>query len=135
IILPDIREFYINKNEITNILQYLKTAACYLFERLDFIFAKDNGSFFTITYVLNSDKYNIKCAISCNIQYDEAEIKSVEDIYKSANWDEREIYDLFGINFINHSNLKRILLPDDFEGFPMRKNYKMQDERLAWNYE
>lgn len=135
IILPDIREFYINKQEIQQALNYMKTSPDMFFERLDCIIAKDNGEYYTVTYILNSDKYNIKCAISCNLGYEDAEIDSAVCIYKSANYDEREIYDLFGIKFINHPNLKRILLPSDFEGHPLRKNYKMQDERLKWNYD
>ncbi len=135
IILPDIREFYINKYDIKKALEYLKTSACNLFERLDCLLAKDNGEFYTVTYILNSDKYNTKCALSCNISYEDAQIADVSDIFKSADPDEREIFDLFGIKFINHPNLKRILLPDDFKGHPLRKDYKMQDERLMWNYE
>ncbi len=135
IILPDIPEFYINKDDIKQVLKYLKTSPDMFFERLECIIAKDNGEFYTVTYILNSDKYNIKCAISCNLSYEDSQIASIESIYKSANYDEREIYDLFGIKFINHPDLKRILLPEDFIGHPLRKNYKMQDERLKWNYE
>lgn len=52
------------------------------------------------------------------------EFPSVCTLYKSANYDEREIYDLFGIKFKNHPNLKRIFLPENFEGHPLRKDYK-----------
>ena len=52
------------------------------------------------------------------------EAPSVSTLYKSANYDEREIYDLFGIKFKNHPNLKRIFLDENFEGHPLRNNYK-----------
>lgn len=52
------------------------------------------------------------------------EIQSVTTLYKSANYDEREIYDLFGIKFKNHPNLKRIFLDENFEGHPLRNDYK-----------
>ncbi len=128
IIKPDIAHFYVEKENIKPILKYLKEEPSMLFERLDCIEGKENE----ITYILNSDKYNTKCTISC---YVESEIDSVCEIFKSANFDEREIYDLFGINFKNHQNLKRILLPDSFIGHPLKKDYKMEDERLKWNYE
>jgi len=51
-------------------------------------------------------------------------IESLSDLFKSANWLEREVYDLFGVKFLNHPNLTRILNPDDFKGFPLLKNAK-----------
>ena len=57
----------------------------------------------------------------------EQKIPSVESIWKTANWHEREAFDMMGIKFSNHPNLKRILLPDDWEGHPLKKDYKVQD--------
>jgi len=54
-------------------------------------------------------------------------LHSISSIYKTANWHEREVYDLFGIHFENHLDLRRILLPADWEGFPMRKDYVEQE--------
>ncbi len=52
-----------------------------------------------------------------------AEVETIEDIWKAAHLHEREIFDLFGINFKGHSVMKRLLLPDDWEGYPMRKDW------------
>lgn len=128
IIHPNIYNFQIKKEDIRPVLVYLKEEPSLLFERLDCIMGKDGE----LTYILNSDKYNTKCAISCSTT---DEIDSICDIFKSANFEEREIYDLLGINFINHPKLKRILLPDSFVGHPLKKDYEMNDERLKWNYE
>ena len=54
----------------------------------------------------------------------ETEIPSIAEIWRTADWHEREAYDLFGIKFSNHPDLKRILLPEDWEGHPLRKDYK-----------
>jgi NADH-quinone oxidoreductase subunit C len=51
-------------------------------------------------------------------------IATVEGIWKAATWLEREVYDLFGVNFVGHSDLRRILLPDDWVGYPLRKDYQ-----------
>ena len=56
-------------------------------------------------------------------------IDSVVDIWPTANWHEREIFDLFGIRFEGHPNLKRMLLPDDWEGYPLRKDYPVEGPR------
>jgi NADH-quinone oxidoreductase subunit C len=53
------------------------------------------------------------------------EVQSVADIWRTADWHERECYDLGGVNFVGHPNLKRILCPDDWEGYPLRKDYVM----------
>ena len=60
-------------------------------------------------------------------------IDSVCSIHLGANYHEREIFDLFGISFKNHPNMKRILLPEHWKGHPLRKDYVMDDERLSWN--
>ena len=60
-------------------------------------------------------------------------VESIIDIFKSAQADENEIYDLFGIKFIGNKNLKRLYMPEDWKGFPLRKDYIQDDTRLAWN--
>ena len=62
---------------------------------------------------------------------DEAE--SIVDIFKSAQADENEIFDLFGVKFLGNENLKRLYMPEDWKGFPLRKDYVQYDTRLAWN--
>lgn len=62
---------------------------------------------------------------------DEAE--SIVDLFKSAIADENEIYDLFGVKFLGNENLKRLYMPEDWKGFPLRKDYVQDDTRLAWN--
>ena len=63
------------------------------------------------------------------------ETETVTDIYPSAIADENEIYDMFGVKFIENQTLKRLYMPDGWDGFPLRKDYVQNDERLAWNDE
>ncbi len=64
-----------------------------------------------------------KFCVKSRLSKDQPEVDSIADIYPSADWQEREVFDLMGVNFRNHPNLIRILLPDDFEGHPLRKDY------------
>ena len=61
------------------------------------------------------------------------EVETLSDIYPSAIADENEIYDLFGIKFLGNNNLKRLYLPDAWQGYPLRKDYVHDDMRLCWN--
>lgn len=57
---------------------------------------------------------------------------SLENVWPTANWLEREVYDMFGIVFEGHSNLKRLLLPEEWQGYPLRKDYDILQQDDAW---
>ena len=78
-------------------------------------------------YNLHSMKHLHKVEIRIKISAEKPDIPSVEQIWRVADWFERETYDMFGINFIGHRDLRRILLPDDWEGWPLRKDYEEQE--------
>jgi len=64
-----------------------------------------------------------------------AHVPSVSRIWQSANWGEREVYDFFGLHFDSHPDMRRILMPEDWEGFPMRKDYPVQINQRVKTYE
>lgn len=100
------------------------------FDLLSCVTAIDNGpavGTIEIAYNLYSIPYNIHLMLKTAIPRDNAVLDSVEGIWKTANWHEREIFDLFGVRFSNHPDLRRILLPADWEGHPLRKDYRQQE--------
>ena len=80
---------------------------------------------FEVVYTLCSFKNKERLRIKAKVGESES-ISSVESIWKAANWLEREVYDLFGISFENHSDLRRILLWDGYEGYPLRKDFPVE---------
>ena len=78
---------------------------------------------FSVVYHLLSHETKERVTIKAYVPEDEPELPSVESLWKTADWQEREIYDLFGILFKGHPNLIRIMNPDDYNGHPLRKDY------------
>jgi len=86
-----------------------------------------------VVYHLRSTDKKYSIVVKARIDNREkAEIESVADIWRTAEFHEREAYDLFGIHFQNHPDLRRLLLPDDWEGWPMRKDYQDDVNMVMW---
>lgn len=80
---------------------------------------------FEVVYLLYSMKNNQRLRVKAQVGEGES-VRSVESIWKAANWLEREVFDLFGISFENHPDLRRILLWDGYEGHPLRKDFPVE---------
>lgn len=99
------------------------------FDMLSCITGVDNGeqaATMEVVYNLYSIPFNHHLMVKVLLPREKPEIESVCHIWKTANWQEREIYDMYGIQFQNHPDLRRILMPADWEGYPLRKDYKHQ---------
>lgn len=80
-----------------------------------------------VVYNLFSFKHRHKVTVKVEVPRDAAQVPSVAAVWPTANWHEREAYDLLGIVFTGHPDLRRILLPDDWEGYPLRKDYQVPE--------
>ncbi len=110
------------------IANYLKSDKDFLFDSLQCNTGVDLGEgFLESRYNLHSMKYLNSIEIRIKVSIENPEIPSVEKIWRVADWFERETYDMFGIVFSSHSDLRRILLPEDWEGWPLRKDYEVQE--------
>jgi NADH-quinone oxidoreductase subunit C len=85
---------------------------------------------FEVVYHLHSLERNERLRLKCRVTGENPEIDSVTAIWRGANWYERETFDLFGIRFRNHPDLRRIMLPEDWEGYPLRKDYPVTGNRV-----
>ena len=89
---------------------------------------------FAMIYQLYSIPKRVFLGLRVLLQGDSAEIDTVESVYANANWHEREIFDMFGITFKGHSDLRRILMPKDWEGHPLRKDYPLGYEEVQFSF-
>jgi NADH-quinone oxidoreductase subunit C len=90
---------------------------------------------FEVVYHLHSLERNERLRLKCRVAGENPEIDSVTPVWRGANWYEREVFDMFGIHFRNHPDLKRILMPEDWEGHPLRKDYPVHGNKYSYQNE
>ena len=80
---------------------------------------------FQVVYQFYSYQQNLRLSLRVPLNGNAPSMPTIENVYPNANWYERELWDMFGIKFENHSDLRRILMPHDWEGHPLRKDYPL----------
>jgi NADH-quinone oxidoreductase subunit C len=93
--------------------------------------AKDR---FGLVYLLADTRTNARLTVRVMLNDPEPEVRSVVDLWLAADWLEREVWDMFGIRFTGHPDLRRILLPEPFAAFPLRKDYPLQGRGERHNF-
>jgi len=90
---------------------------------------------FEVVYLLHSLAKNRRIRLKCRVSEANCEIDSVTSVWRSADWYEREVFDLFGIKFRNHPDLRRLMMPTDWEGHPLRKDYPVHGYKYTYQNE
>ena len=117
----------IDSNDIIDVILFLKNNENTNFKQLIDITAVDypaNEKRFKLVYLLLSHEFNVRILIDCFINENEIP-PSLTKIYPAANWMEREVFDMYGIQFKNHPDLRRILTDYNFDGYPLRKDFPL----------
>ena len=115
----------VNLEDLLNVIQFLKSNNQCLFRQLIDIAGvdyPDKEKRFKLVYLLLSHENNLRIKISVKISL-EKKVPSLTKIFPSANWMEREVFDMYGIDFQDHPDLRRILTDYGFEGYPLRKDF------------
>ena len=123
--------FEVNVQDIHSICSFLHSSQHTFFDYLSNLTGVDYGperGQMAVVYHLFSIPFDFQLCLKVLLDRNQPTIPSVSDIWKTADWHEREAFDLFGIRFENHPDLRRILLPADWEGHPLRKDYAEQDK-------
>jgi len=131
-------------NELTlevvpeKILDALRALNAEKFERLSTVTAVDRYPMeprFEVVYHLQSVSRNLFVRLKARVSGEKPEIDSATAVYASANWYEREAWDLFGVVFKGHPNLTRIMMPDFWEGHPLRRDYPVHGHKYSYQNE
>ena len=123
------KQIYLNidENDLLDVVLFLKTNSETKFRQLIDITAVDypeKEKRFKLVYLLLSHENNLRIIINSNIT-EKTTVPSITKIYPSANWMEREVFDMYGITFKDHPDLRRILTDYEFEGYPLRKDFPL----------
>lgn len=115
---------------IVDVCRFLRDGSTLKFEVLSDLTALDwpKDEKVQVVYHLFSYTFNHQIVLKVDLPRDLPKVATVEGVWKVANWFEREVYDLFGVIFDGHSDLRRIMLPEDWTGYPLRKDYVEQEE-------
>jgi len=124
--------FTLNASQIHDCIGFLKSNEALSFNYLTLLgaihYPDKPSEELCMVYHLHSWKHNQRIRLKANLSIENPEIDTITDLFTGANWLERETYDFFGVKFINHPNLRRILNEESMDYFPMRKEYHLEDE-------
>ena len=122
--------FNVEPSAIVEIGRYLRDRDDLMFEVLSDLTAVDlpKEDKIQVVYHLHSYAQRHQIVLKADLPREKAQIQTMENVWKAANWMEREVFDLFGVVFEGHSDLRRIMLPEDWTGHPLRKDYVEQEE-------
>jgi len=137
--ITDMATFEVAAPQVKEVLRFLKNAAAPRFERLDDLTAIDESARrepqaypdYTLVYQLLSFEAASRVRLKVPLAGPDPEAQSITDLWPSADWYEREVFDMFGIGFAGHPRLRRILMPHDWEGHPLRKSYPGRATEMA----
>ncbi len=113
----------VEPSSLFEVCRFLRTDSRLDMDHLELLGGADYRDRIEVVYVLYSMKHRHRYSIKCRLPRHSPAVRTVESLWRVANWHEREAYDMFGIVFEGHSDLRRILCPDDWEGYPLRKDY------------
>ena len=116
----------VESDSILEISKYLKEKQHFVF--LCDVFGNDrytSDERFEVVYNLMNLRTQTRVFIKVRVEEENPTLESVSSVWKAAGWNEREVYDMFGVRFENHPDLRRIFMPEDFEYFPMRKEFPL----------
>lgn len=114
----------VESSAILDVCGYMRAEDSLSMDHLELLGGVDYKDRIEVVYILNSMRHHHRYTLKCRLPRETPAISTVESVWGVANWHERETFDMFGVVFEGHSDLRRILCSDDWEGYPLRKDYQ-----------
>ena len=120
----------LDRQGLAEVCRYLHDDDALQFDALSNLSGVDykDAGYIEIVYHLYSYAHRHRIVLKVRTPREAAEVPSIESIWKAANWHEREVYDLLGVTFTGHPDLRRLLMPEDWVGHPLRKDFVEPEE-------
>jgi NADH-quinone oxidoreductase subunit C len=113
----------VEPSSLLDICRFLRSDERLEMDHLELLGGADYKDRIEVVYVVCSVKLHHRYTLKCRLPRDAPKVHTVESVWSVANWHERETFDMFGVDFEGHSDMRRILCPDDWQGYPLRKDY------------
>jgi NADH-quinone oxidoreductase subunit C len=113
----------VKPESVLQVAQFLKNTPGLDFDYLTCLTGTDYLDYLEVVYILTSMKHNHSVVLKSRCNRENPEVPSVVSLWRGADYQEREVYDLLGIRFVGHPNLKRLFLWEGFQGHPLRRDY------------
>lgn len=125
----DPKSIRLDPRDLLSVMQEMQHNASLYFDMLTCVTGIDNGpaADMEVVYNLYSIPFGHHLMVKIKLDRADPRTESLTPLWRSANWLEREIFDMYGVVFLNHPDLRRILMPADWEGHPLRKDYQHQE--------
>ena len=127
----------VGKERLTEVMEFLKSSGFDLLVDVtcvDYLNYRGASERFGLVYLLANTITNERITVRCLVSEPDVTVPSLAPLWMGANWLEREVYDMFGILFDGHPDLRRILMPEEFAAYPLRKDYPMQGRGERHNF-
>ena len=129
---------YVAAGELLPLMRLLREGAAFSFDRMGNITAVDYREYIEMVYMLYSRGFDKWVTVKCRLDRERPVAESMTQVWPGTEFEEREIYDLMGVEFLHHPDLRRILMPDNYAAHPLRKDFvplqpKIEGGVLTWH--
>lgn len=131
-------ERYVEAADLLDTMRELRESPILSFDRVANITAVDYKDYIEMVYMLYSRRFDKWVTVKCRLDREAPEVESMTQLWAGVEFEEREIYDLMGVTFLHHPDLRRILMPDNYTAHPLRKDFvplepKIEGGVLTWH--